>query len=102
MEKIQTAESVRSAIIEIIRLRRIDADSDYDRKVVLRAIRSAEETFEAVPLKRTARMYCEAVVKKLTKLMDGYYDSDGEYSSGIADLGTIKNMVNDLLRRIEE
>lgn len=93
----KTALEVHSAIMVIVEDRRIAAaKSDYDWKVCVRAVAAAAAFIDSVPVSGTARDHHRAVLSGLQTLFDGYYDADGEYTSGRSDIGTIISRIESL------
>lgn len=85
-----TAEEMHTAINRIFANRSIKAaESQYDRKVCIRAVGTARDAFIRVPIEGTATEYGQAVLMALEPLCDNYNDPDGEYTSGKGSIGDV-------------
>ena len=93
----QTHEEIRDAISRIVEARqRAAAASAYDRKVCILAVATAAAAVERIPVSGTPQDYLATVVATLLALRDSYYDPDGEYTSGVSDIGSVYELVRDL------
>lgn len=83
-----TPNDLRTAIREIFSTRALAAQqSEYDRTVCIRAVATAREVFEQVPVKRDVQAYGRAVLAALGSLYESYSDPDGEFTNGRASIG---------------
>lgn len=76
------------------------AASPYDWKVCVGAVGAAQTEFEKVSVTGTAQDYGAAVISRLERLLDGYFDPEGEYTSGRSDIGTVIEEIRKALRGI--
>mgnify|MGYP007112105756 CR=1 FL=1 len=60
------------------------------------AVGAAGSVARAVPVVGSPADYRAAVLAALKTLLDGYYDPEGEYTSGKSDIGTIIAMIERL------
>ena len=92
-----TAKDVHGAIALIVDKQRASAQqSAYDWKVCVLAVSAAHEVFRDVPVQGSAAEYCDAVLATLVALQDRYSDSDGEFTNGSSEIGTIAARVKSL------
>ena len=79
---------LRAAIEEIfVKRSRKAAQSEYDRSVCIRAVATARDVFDSVPVEGNAAQYGQAVVSALAPLYENYNDPDGEFTSGKGVIG---------------
>ncbi|TIP06459.1 MAG: hypothetical protein E5X72_01710 [Mesorhizobium sp.] len=93
-----TAEKFREKILVIVADRRAAAaSSPYDWKVCVGAIEAADREFRQIAVDGSAHEYGIAVISRLERFRDEYYDPDGEYTSGRSDIGSLIEKVRDAL-----
>lgn len=63
--------------------------SPYDYKVSILAIGAARDVIDAVDTTLDERDYAQQVILRLTQLRERYYDSEGEYTSGKGEIGSL-------------
>ena len=96
-----SAKDFRDRIVAIIADRQAAASaSPYDWKVCVGAVSAAQGEFEKVVVAGTAHDYGAAVIARLERLRDAYYDPDGEYTSGRSDIGTVVEKIRTALKSI--
>jgi len=96
-----SAEEFRDRIVAIMADRQAAAAaSPYDWKVCVGAVSAARGEFEKVGVSGTAQDYGAAVISRLERLRDAYYDPDGEYTSGRSDIGTVIENIRKALKSI--
>ena len=96
-----SAEEFRDRIVAIMADRQAAAAaSPYDWKVCVGAVSAARGEFENVIVAGTAHDYGAAVISRLERLRDAYYDPDGEYTSGRSDIGTVIENIRKALKSI--
>lgn len=101
--KAPSAEQFRDRIAAIIADRQAAAAaSPYDWKVCVGAVSAAQAEFEKVSVAGSASDYGAAVISRLERLLEGYYDPEGEYTSGRSDIGTVIEMIRKTLRLIDQ
>ena len=89
-KKLTTAKQMRSAIGRVPDARAIAAQqSQYDRRVCVRAVGAARDVFERIAIKGTSEAYGRAVLLALEPFYNDYNDTDGEYTSGKAAVGDV-------------
>ena len=87
---VTTAEEMHAVITRIFAKRSIKAaESQYDRKVCVRAVGTARDVFMRVSVEGTATEYGQSVLRALEPLCDNYNDPDGEYTSGKGSIGDV-------------
>jgi len=74
--------------------------SPYDWKVCVGAVSAAQGEFEKIAVAGTAHEYATAVIARLERLRDTYYDPDGEYTSGRSDIGTVIEKIREALKSV--
>ena len=93
-----TATELRSAIDEIfIKRGMAAAQSQYDRSVCIRAVATARDAFESVPVEGKGAEFGRAVASALTPLYENYNDPDGEFTSGRSLIGDVIHDINNLV-----
>ncbi|UVK56313.1 hypothetical protein DBIPINDM_002908 [Mesorhizobium sp. AR02] len=98
-----SADEFRDRIVAIMADRQAAASaSPYDWKVCVGAVSAAQAEFEKVVVAGTAHDYAAAVISRLERLRDAYYDPDGEYTSGRSDIGTVIEQIRKALKSIGE
>jgi hypothetical protein len=96
-----SAAEFRDRIVAIMADRQAAAAaSPYDWKVCVGAVSAAQGEFEKVVVDGTAHDYGAAVISRLERLRDAYYDPDGEYTSGRSDIGTVIENIRTALRLV--
>ena len=65
------------------------SESEYDRSVAISAISASREIIQAVPTDLNGKEYAACVLSELEKLLAGYHDPDGEYTSGKGVIGAL-------------
>lgn len=89
-KKLATAKQMHAAIGHVFEARAIAAQqSQYDRRVCVRAVGAARDVFERVDIKGTSEAYGRTVLLALEPFYDDYNDSDGEYTSGKGSVGDV-------------
>lgn len=58
------------------------AQSEYDRAVCVAAVSRARDEIQSIPDTVLAANFRAEVRKRMGALIDGYHDSDGDYTSG--------------------
>jgi len=66
-------------------------NSAYDRDICILAILKAREVLMTVPTDADDKEYSTAVIEKMNTLFAHYHDSNGEYTSGKAVLGALRD-----------
>lgn len=91
MKPIQDAQKV---VAELLAEHQHKASSSpYDMKVAVLAIGAASTVIKAINDECVADTdvdaYLHSLIERLTQLRENYYDSDGEYSSGKGEIGSL-------------
>jgi len=95
------AEQFRDRVAAIIAdCQTAAAASPYDWKVCVGAVGAARAEFEKVSVTGTAQDYAAALISRLERLRDGYFDPDGEYTSGRSDIGTVVEKIRKASRLV--
>ena len=98
-----SAEQLRDAIAAIMTDRQSAAvASAYDWKVCVRAVSATKAEFLKVEVAGSARSYGHAVISRLERLLEGYYDPEGEFTSGRSDIGTVIEMIRKAMSSIDQ
>lgn len=74
-------------------------ESPYDFKVSIRAIGAARSVIEDIDKNLSDEEYLALAVTKLTDLRERYYDSEGEYTSGKGEIGSLLNDISYLAEK---
>lgn len=64
-------------------------ESPYDYKVSILAIGAARDVIDGVDVSLSDQAYAQQVIEQLTQLRERYYDSEGEYTSGKGEIGSL-------------
>ena len=67
------------------------SESEYDRSVAISAISASRDIIQAVPTDLNGEKYAACLLSELEKLLAGYHDPDGEYTSGKGVIGALLN-----------
>ena len=65
--------------------------SAYDRGTCVLAVLTARETVMTIPDEVDEQAYPQQVIQKLDELFNNYHDPDGEYTSGRAVIGSLRD-----------
>ena len=74
-------------------------ESEYDRTVAISAISASREVIRAVPSDLNREEYAASLLAEIQKLLAGYHDPDGEYTSGKGVIGALLDDLQFALRR---
>ncbi len=74
------------------------SESEYDRSVAISAISASRDIIQAVPTDLNGEEYAACLLSELEKLLAGYHDPDGEYTSGKGVIGALLNDLQCALR----
>ena len=74
------------------------SESEYDRSVAISAISASRDIIQAVPTDLDGEEYAARLLSELEKLLAGYHDPDGEYTSGKGVIGALLNDLQCALR----
>jgi hypothetical protein len=86
----RTLDDIAGAIEAVIADNRRKAErSPYDWKVCVMAVAAAADRFNGVPRIGPPEDYLAAVIASLADLRDNYYDGDGEFTAGVAEIGSV-------------
>ncbi|NNJ72284.1 MAG: hypothetical protein HKP09_03780 [Enterobacterales bacterium] len=78
------------------------ANSAYDKSVAIQAIATAGKLIDTFQWTESAHNDHTNLLQSLEALRENYYDSDGEYSSGKADIGSLIGDLIQLRNEIED
>ena len=78
------------------------SQSAYDRTVAIQAIASAAYLIENFNWTGSLKADLEVLLPSLESFRNDYYDSDGEYTSGKAEIGSLVVDLNYLLTELKE
>ena len=95
--------TVPSQVANIVTMHRKKAsESAYDHKVAIMAVGSAANLIEQFNWTGDLQADLEQLVPSLESFRDKYYDSDGEYTSGKGEIGSLLADLRYLLSELQE
>ena len=98
-----TDSTVPAQVANIVMMHRKNASqSAYDHKVAIMAVGSAASLIEQFNWSGNIQADLERLLPSLESFRNNYYDSDGEYTSGKGEIGSLLADLKYLLSELQE